>query len=86
MVDARVERAIAAQREALAKLGESDEDERQQCTTVPGIVKQDMQMVERVLVQQVRLVEEEHRVDALGGAVLDVAADRVERAARGGHR
>jgi hypothetical protein len=29
-------------------------------------------------VQEVRFVEEEHRVDTLGRAVLDVAAERVE--------
>src|ERR1044071_2129823 len=50
MVDARVQRAIAAQREPLAKLGQSDEDQREQRATVPGVVEQDMQMVEGVLV------------------------------------
>src|ERR1044071_7746994 len=85
MVDARVQRAIAAQCEPLAKLGQSDEDEREQRAAVPGVVEQDVQMVEGVLVQQVGLVEEEHGMDTLGGAVLDVTAERVEQAARGGH-
>ena len=73
VMDARVQRAIAAQREPLAQLGQPDEDEREQRAAVPGVVEQDVQVVERVLVQQVRLVEEEHGMDALGGALLDVA-------------
>jgi hypothetical protein len=45
-----------------------------------------VQMVERVLVKQVRLVEEEDRVDALAAEVLDVVADGVEDGRRGGGR
>lgn len=85
MVDARVQRAIATQSEPLAQLGQADEDKREQRAAVPSVVEQDVQMVEGVLVQQVRLVEEEHRMDALGGAVLDMATERVEQAPRGGH-
>src|ERR1700760_3789676 len=40
-------------------------------------------MVEGVLVKQVRLVEQERGMDALGGAVCDVAAELVEQAAGG---
>src|ERR1700760_3749346 len=40
-------------------------------------------MVEGVLVKQVRLVEQERGMDALGGAVFDVAAELVEQAAGG---
>jgi hypothetical protein len=57
VVDARVQRAIAAQREPLAKLGQTEEDGRQQSAAVPGVIGEDVQMVERVLVEQVRLVE-----------------------------
>src|SRR5262245_54460372 len=86
MVDARVQRAIAAQREPLAKLGQANEDEREQRATIPGVIEQDVQMVEGVLVQQVGFVEEEHGMDALGGAVFDVTTERIEQAPRGGHR
>jgi hypothetical protein len=45
-------------------------------------LSRDVQVIERVLVEEVRLVEQEHRVDALGRALLDVAGDRVEERAR----
>jgi hypothetical protein len=38
-----------------------------------------MEMVEGVLVEEVRFVEEEHRMNALGSAVFDVAAERRDR-------
>jgi transposase InsO family protein len=41
-----------------------------------------VQVVERVLVEEMGFVEEEHGMDALGDAVLDVSAERVEQAAR----
>src|SRR5581483_10249688 len=43
-------------------------------------------MVESVLVKQVGLVEQEGGMDALGSAVLDVAAELVEQAAGGDRR
>src|SRR3954466_8190016 len=45
-----------------------------------------MKMIESVLVKEVGFVEEEHRMNALGGAVLDVAAERIEQTAGGGRR
>src|SRR5262249_59211719 len=86
VVKARVQRAVAAEREALAEFGQADEDEREQRAAVPGVIEQDVQVVERVLMQEMALVEEKHGVDALGGAFLDVAAERVEQAAGGGGR
>ncbi len=83
-MNARVERPVAAQLEALAQLGEPDEYEREQRAAVPCVVEQDVQVVERVLVHEVGLVEEEHGMDALGGALLDVAGQAVEQAAGGG--
>ncbi len=83
VVEARVERAIASERQALAELGEPDEDERQERAAVPCVVEQDVQVVERVLVQEVSFVEEKHRMDALCGVVFDVPGERVEEAAGG---
>src|SRR5689334_7141187 len=83
---ARVQRAIVTKGEPLAKLGETDEDDRQQRATVPGVIEQDVQVIERVLVEQVRLVDQEHRMDALLGALLDVAGDGIEQGAGGGSR
>ena len=85
-VEARVERAVAAQREAVVELGQADEDEREQRAAVPLVVEQDVQMVERVLVEQVGLVEEEDGVDALAAELLDVGGDGVEDGGRGGRR
>jgi hypothetical protein len=46
-----------------------------------------MQVVERVLVEEVRLVNQEHRVDALFSALLDMATDGMEQGAgRSGRR
>src|SRR5882757_5500964 len=45
-----------------------------------------MEMVESVLVEEVGFVEEKYRMDTLGGAVLDVAAECVEQTAGGGRR
>ena len=59
VMEARVERAVAAQGEAIAELGEADEDEREQRAAVPVVVEQDVEVVERVLVQEVGLVEED---------------------------
>ena len=84
VVEARVQRAVATEAEAVAELGEADEDEREERAAVPGVVEQDVQVLEGVLVQQVGLVEWEHGGDALLGALLDVATDGVEQAAGGG--
>lgn len=72
--------------QALAELGQSDEDEREQHATVPRVVEQEVEMIERVLVEEVRLVEQEHGVRALGGGLLDVLAERIEQAAGSGGR
>src|SRR5439155_17898248 len=63
VMDARVERAVAPQREAVAQFGQADEDEREQRPAVPLVVEQDVEVVEGVLVQEVGFVEEEDRMD-----------------------
>jgi hypothetical protein len=39
VVDARIQRAVAAEGEALAEFGEADEDEREERAAVPGVVR-----------------------------------------------
>ncbi len=83
-VEARVERAIAAEGEAIAKLWKPDDHERQERAAVPLVVEEDVQVVEGVPVQEVGLVEEEDGMDAFSGELLDVARDGVEEVAGGG--
>lgn len=86
VMEARVEGAITAQGETIAKLGEDDEDEREERAAVPVVVEQDMEVVEGVLVQEVGLVEEEDGMDALAGELLDVGRHGVEEVAGGGRQ
>src|SRR5262245_30752974 len=71
MVQARVQRAIAPQRQPVAQLGEADEDQAEQSAAVPVVVEQDVEVLEGVLVQQMCFVEQEDGMDALLGALLD---------------
>ena len=64
--------------------GQADEHEREQSARIPLVVRQDVQVLEHVLVKQVRLVEQEDRMHALGAEVLHVLVDRVEDGGRGG--
>jgi hypothetical protein len=66
------------------ELGQADQDERQERSAVPLVVEQDVKMVERVLVEEVRLVEEKDGMDAVLGQLLDVGRDRVEDCRRRG--
>ncbi len=81
-VQARVERAVAAKLEAVAQLGQADQDQRKQGAAVPLVVEQDVQVVERVLVQEMALVEEEDRVDPVATEILHVGRDGVEDCCR----
>src|SRR5882762_2731846 len=83
-MEPRVERAIAAQGEPVTQFGEADEDEREQCTTVPLIIEQDVQMVESVLVQEMGFVDEKYGVDALAGELFDVGRHGIEEVAGSG--
>jgi hypothetical protein len=85
-MEAGVEGAVAAKLEAVAQLGEADEDERQERAAVPLVIEEDVQVVEGVLVKEVALVEEEDGVDAVAAEVLHVRGDRVEDGGGGGRR
>ena len=85
-VETGVERAVAAQGEAIVELGETDEDERQQRPAVPLVVEEDVEVVEGVLVQEVRLVEQEDRKDAIATELFDVGGDGVKDGGGGGRR
>src|SRR5690606_8647406 len=71
-MDARRERAIPPDAQAVVEVAEADEDEREQRLRVPLVVEQDVEMVERVLVQEVRLVEQE---DGMGPPVATEVLD-----------
>jgi hypothetical protein len=60
--EARIEGATSAEAETCFEIAEADEDEREQCLGVPFVIEEDMQMIERVLVKEVRLIEKEHRM------------------------
>jgi hypothetical protein len=81
-VQPRVERAVAAH----LALGEADEDEGEERLRVPLAVEEDVQVGEHLLVEEVRLVDEEDRVHALLGELLDVGGDAVEDRRGGGVR
>lgn len=85
-VDAALERAILSEREAVTEFWQTDEDNGEKRARVPAVVGEDVQMVEDVLVQQVRFIDEEDRVHALAFELLDVMADGVEDGGRGGFR
>jgi hypothetical protein len=42
VMDPRVERAVAPQREAVAQFGQADEDEREQRAAVPLVIQQNV--------------------------------------------
>ena len=63
-VDAALERAVLSKRESVAELWQADEDDREKRARVPAVVGEDVQMIEYVLVQQVRFIDEEDGVHA----------------------
>jgi len=85
-VEAGVERAVAAQREPVAQLGEADEDEREECPAIPLAVEEDVEVVEGVLVEEMRFVEEEDGMRTFAAEVLNVGGDGVEDGGGGGRR
>ena len=66
------------QPKAILEIEQPDQDEAEQCSTIPLIVQQKVKMVECVLMQQMALVENEHRMQMLPPELLDIGADRVE--------
>jgi hypothetical protein len=83
-MEAGEEGAIALQLETFIELGEADKHEREQSPGVPRVVEQDVEVIERVLVEQVRLVEDEDGMHTGLGQLLDVGADRIEDSGGGG--
>jgi hypothetical protein len=83
-VDARAERAILAQGEPVLELGQAHQHDREQRSGVPLVIGQDVQVLEDVLVQEVRFIEQEDRVDAFFAELLHVLVDGVEDCGRGG--
>ncbi len=82
-MDARPEGAILAQLEAVVHFGQTDEEDAEQGQAIPFVVGQDVQMVEDILVEQVGLVEQKHRVEALLAELLDVTGDFKENGSCG---
>ncbi len=79
------EEAISPDAQAVVEVAESDEDEGEQRLGVPLVVEQDVQMIERVLMEKVRLVEEKDGMRApLARHILDVLGDGVEDRGSGG--
>jgi hypothetical protein len=83
-VQPRVEAAVVTPRETVLELGQADKHERKKRPRVPLVVEQDVQVVDDVLVKQVRLVEEEDRVQPPLTEVLDVRGDGEEDRCRSG--
>lgn len=75
VVQTRVERASSANDEALIEIGEADEDGREQRAALPGVVEEDVWVIDGILVEQVRFVDEEDRQGTLARELLDVLGD-----------
>jgi hypothetical protein len=84
VMQSRVQRAVSPEPQPLLEVGQADQDDRQQSAAIPSVVEQDVQMVERVLVQQVGLVDEQDGQESLLGELLDMGADGPEHVAAGG--
>jgi hypothetical protein len=50
---------ISTQSKTLFEIGQSHQDDGQEGSAVPGVIEQDVQMVERVLVKQVGFVDDQ---------------------------
>jgi hypothetical protein len=77
-VDARPQGAVLVQRESVAHLGQADEHDGEQHPCVSLMIDQDVQMLEHVLLEQVRFVEQEDGVHALGAELVHVLVDGVK--------
>ena len=78
------EGAIASHAKPIQEVGQTDEDKRQERATVPLVIEQDVEVVERVLVEELSLVEQEDGMNAIVAEVSHVGGDRMEDAGRGG--
>src|SRR5213075_2548141 len=70
----REQRAVSSHDETVVEVGQPDQNQRQQGAAVPGVVEQDVQVIECVLVQKVGLVDHQHRQRTLTCQLLDVLA------------
>ena len=82
MVHTREERSIAPKTHSVVELRQADEDKGEERPAVPRVVEQDMEVVERVLVQEVGFIDKEDREQSLLRKLLDVSANRIEDVAR----
>ena len=81
VMDAGVEGTISSELEPVFEIGQPDEDEGEQGLLIPLVIEENVQVIERVLMEEMGLVEEEDGADALFGEILDVGADGEERTA-----
>lgn len=84
VMDAREQRAMGASGEVGFELGEADEDQREQGFGVPLIIEQDVQVSHHVGMEQVRLVEEEDRMELVASHLVDVSLDSEKEVGGGG--
>jgi hypothetical protein len=84
VMDTRVKGAISSEPEPVLEVGKSDEDEGAEGLGVPLVIEKNVQVIERVLVEQMGFVDQEDGADALFGEVLDVSADGEEEISGGG--
>jgi hypothetical protein len=84
VMDAGVEGTIASEPEPVFQVGKSDEDEGEEGLGIPLVVEEDMEVVERVLMEQMGLIDEEDGAYALLGEILNVCADGEEEISGGG--
>jgi hypothetical protein len=71
-------RARCAAGEAVLELGEPHQHDGEQRASIPLVIGQDVQALEDVLVQEVRFIEQEDRVDPFFTELLDMLVDGVE--------
>ena len=83
-VQPREQRLVDRRGEPVVEFRQADQDDREQRAAVPLVVEEDVQVAEDVGVEQVRLVDEQDRVDASGGELVDLGGDGVEDGGGGG--
>jgi hypothetical protein len=84
MMQAGREGTIATKGEAIIEFGQADQDEREEGFAVPLVVKEDVEVIESVLMKQMGLVEQKHRMDADAGELDDVGGHGMKHAGGGG--
>ncbi len=67
VMDTRVKGTIPSEPEPVLEVGKSDEDEGKEGLGVPLVIEENVQVIERVLVEQMGFVDQEDGADALSG-------------------